>query len=79
MNLILLAAFVLLLILVVVLVKRNYPLYAGFLILADLLVIAWQLHLPEGWPRAVAVVLIMLAAGLMIWRAKRASRSSVNK
>jgi hypothetical protein len=70
MNLILLAAIVLLIVLVYALIKYNYPLYVGFLILVDLVVIAWRLDLPEGWPRAVAFLIIIAVGVLMVWRAK---------
>jgi len=78
MNLILIIALVLLAVLIVVLLKRGYPLYVAVLILADLFVIAWQLHLPEGWPRAVAVVVVLAAGGLMVWLAKKKESRALN-
>ena len=44
----------------------NIPLYAAVLILAALILIAYLLHLPEGWPRAVAFGVITLVGIAMV-------------
>ena len=44
----------------------NIPLYLALLILVGLFLIAYFLHLPEGWPRAVACGVITLVAVAMV-------------
>jgi hypothetical protein len=39
----------------------RFPLWLSWLLLVGLLVLAWQLHLPEGWPRFVAFGVLVVA------------------
>ncbi|TGE29744.1 hypothetical protein [Hymenobacter metallicola] len=39
---------------------KRLPTIVVFLILVLELVLAWQLRLPEGWPRAVAALVVVL-------------------
>lgn len=52
----------------------NIPLYAALLILVALFVIAYLLHLPEGWPRFAAFGLITLVGVAMVVVSVRAQR-----
>ncbi|WP_324671024.1 hypothetical protein [Hymenobacter sp. GOD-10R] len=44
------------------------------LIILAILIAAWQLHLPEGWPRVIVALLcllVFLVFGFLGWRANK--------
>lgn len=42
----------------------RFPLWLSWLILFGLAVLTWQLRLPQGWPRGLAVVAWVIA---LVW------------
>jgi uncharacterized membrane protein YoaK (UPF0700 family) len=56
---------------------RKLPTIVVFLILLLELVLAWQLHLPEGWPRFVAAFIVLLTMGLLYLVAHKAAKEKL--